>query len=1453
MLDRVPKALPKVVVPDDRSWYVAAAVGGRMCRFLIDTGCTHSCLPQVVFQQLDAESQARFVPMEKPSRVTGFIGEGAPILGTAWLNVAVPGKVMQVRFIVIDGPADCTLGIDFMEAYSVYLDYEHQMIWCREAKVWTKFPNARLECVTRREVEVPPKSEIAVAVRVMKADAGASLLLEQEESATGCGVAVARTVVETQQDGTAYIRVMNPHDKSRWIPEGVALATGEAAAQVATPIPMLWDPEQDAAMQRLLEQEARVRRAENQDDSSDSDDGEPTPPPAELKAEMKGEVPLHVTKLFIDSARFLNEDQKKRLARMLTRFQDTFVRSSIELGLSTVGEHVIDTGTAAPVRDQPRRIPLHKRDAVEQKIKEMLEVGVIRPSNSPWAACPVLVTKPDGSVRWCVDWRKLNEVTVKDSYPMPRVDECLERMEGAQWFSSLDLQHGYWQIPMREEDWQKTAFTTHVGLYEFTRTPMGVSNAPATFQRIMESVLNGLDLSIAVIYIDDIVVPGKTFEEAATNLETVLDRLQRANLRVKTKKCHLFQKSIQFLGHIVGADGIRPAQAKVVEISRWPAPCNIGQVRAFLGLAGYYRRMIPNFAHIADPLTRMLKKDAKFEWTLPCEQAFQTLKARLMEEPVMAYPKPVGDYVLDTDASNVAAGAVLSQVQDGVERVIAYWSKAWSPSQRKYSTVRREMLAALLAMEAFSFYLCGAPEFTLRTDHACLRWLRNMKTTEALVNRWLTRFEQFHFKVVHRAGAKHANADALSRMPCLECGQDLNLCRGDGDEVVCTNATCPDERPPSGPPSAEVQVRRGRAGQGTRKRAKKKKKPVVESVAPLPDGLSEAWDFDLIKEHQRQDTTLAQVIQWKQENEVRPLWDEISIKSPDAKYWWSRWDSLRLDPDSEVLQFFWFDQDGTERWRTLLPESLQKPILREWHDGVEGGHLGTNKTWSRAKRSCFLWRNMRSSVRQHIRECLVCARNKPGGHGRNAPVRQFPAGGKHEMIGMDLVGPLPATANKNKYLLVIIDYWTRWAEAVPIPNKESATVARAFVDTWVCRYGTPRVILTDQGKEFDSYLFKDCCRIMGSWKKRTTPFHARCNGLTERLNQTIERMLSAFVQENQKDWDSQVHTVMMAYRTAVQESTGVTPYAMMFGEECPVPLDWVFGAPKQVPEEKIQFVRDLKRQINAAFEVARRSMLSAIKRQKRSYDRGAKNVAFEVGQFVMCHDKTKKVGRNPALRAKWRGPYIIVAKHNDASVVIQESQRGVAKACHVDRLKHCFPPSAEGWRWAFKMLKRKYPTMEFDFPDQGELSDGEGADADPQAQGREAEGQAEPQRQGEGSEHEQDAAPGQSDSQGEEQVSVGESSGMSSILNPGPDSDEEGPRQVRRPRRKRTRRERDKTAAKGAPQSGADTVGHDDHSTDEETDLKQVAEKPQTGVGAGAPTTTRGGRKSRPPQRYGVA
>ena len=380
----------------------------------------------------------------------------------------------------------------------------------------------------------------------------------------------------------------------------------------------------------------------------------------------------------------------------------------------------------------------------------------------------MLVTKRDGSIRFCVDYRKLNSLSRKDIYPLPRINETLNTIGGAEWFCTMDLHSQYWQVNMEEADKPKTAFRTRKGLFQFKVMPFGMSNSPSTFQRLMDKVLRGLQWEKCLKYLDDIIVFGKTFPETLDNLRCVMQRLKAANLKLKASKCQWFRQSVKYLGHIVSKDGIACDPEKTEAIQSWPVPNTVTQVRQFIGFASYYRKFIPNFSEIAQPLTSLTKKSVRFSWSQDCQKAFDTLKEKLASPPVLAYPKDEGEYILDTDASNHAIRAVFSQFQDEEERVISFASRALCGGQKNYCTTKQKLLAVVTFVEHFRYFLYGQ-HYTIRSDHALLKWLRNFKNIDSLLARWLSKLEKYDYKIVHRKGPQHANADGLSRLPARKC------------------------------------------------------------------------------------------------------------------------------------------------------------------------------------------------------------------------------------------------------------------------------------------------------------------------------------------------------------------------------------------------------------------------------------------------------------------------------------------------------------------------------------------------------------------------------------------------------------------------------------------------------------------------------------------------------------
>ena len=416
----------------------------------------------------------------------------------------------------------------------------------------------------------------------------------------------------------------------------------------------------------------------------------------------KKQMPEHLKELFDKSAGKLTVEQASRLRDLLTENSDLFANSPSDLGKTNVVEHTIDTGTAKPIKQAARRPPRTLAGKEDEIIQEQLKAGVIRESTSPWASPMVYVMKKDGTIRPCVDYRKLNENTLKDAYPLPRIDDCLDSFENAKYYSTLDLQSGYWQIAMAEKDKPKTAFVTRSGLYEYNTMPFGLCNAPSTFQRCMELIFRGMQWKIVLIYLDDIIIFSETFETHLERINIVFKRLRSAGFKLKASKCELFRPEVSFLGHTISRFGIRPSPDKVKAVKNWKQPQTVTQVRSFLGFSSYYRRYIQNFSVRAAPLNRLLEDGQAFIWTDDHENAFQDLKSALTGEEVMAFPQDNGLFILDTDASDYGIGSVLSQIQysevigKDVERPISFASKSLTKIQRRYCVTRRELLAVVV-------------------------------------------------------------------------------------------------------------------------------------------------------------------------------------------------------------------------------------------------------------------------------------------------------------------------------------------------------------------------------------------------------------------------------------------------------------------------------------------------------------------------------------------------------------------------------------------------------------------------------------------------------------------------------------------------------------------------------------------------------------------------------------
>ncbi|GET67156.1 hypothetical protein PTSG_12973 [Rhizophagus irregularis DAOM 181602=DAOM 197198] len=461
----------------------------------------------------------------------------------------------------------------------------------------------------------------------------------------------------------------------------------------------------------------------------------------------------------------ITNEQKGKLKVLVEKYKDIFEYDGEKYNRSNLVKHEIrlKRGTE-PIAQKRYKENDEKGKFIRKEVEEMLKMGKIRESRSPWSSPVTLAGKKSGNYRFCIDYRKLNKVTITDAYPLPRIDEQLERISSGKWFTSLDLASGFNQIEMAEEDIEKTAFICSAGLYEYNVMPFGLTNAPASFQRLMDKVLKEYLNEFVIVYIDDIMIYSENFEDHLKHIKLVLEKLKEASLILKLKKCIFGKTEIEFLGHVVGKNGLKPSPGKVEKIQKLTAPINIKGVRSILGLCTYYRKFIKDFSKIVKPITSLLRKDEKFEWGIKQHEALEILKRKLTEEPVLRQPDWLRKFILITDASGIGLGAVLAQKDDkGQEYVIEYASKSLNRTEQRWPITEQECYAIVWGIQHFHKYLINR-KFEVVTDHAALKGLMTAKVPKGKRSRWVMELEQYDFEITHRPGKENKNADALSRI-----------------------------------------------------------------------------------------------------------------------------------------------------------------------------------------------------------------------------------------------------------------------------------------------------------------------------------------------------------------------------------------------------------------------------------------------------------------------------------------------------------------------------------------------------------------------------------------------------------------------------------------------------------------------------------------------------------------
>jgi transposase InsO family protein len=879
----------------------------------------------------------------------------------------------------------------------------------------------------------------------------------------------------------------------------------------------------------------------------------------------------------------LSEERKKQLSALCEKFPEVLTD---KLGLTNVLEYTIRLTDDKTVRSHPYRFAPPKMELLRQKVDELLKQGVIEPSTSSYASPAFLVPKPGGKSRMVIDFRKVNACIEIDSVPLPDLHSAFDWFNKARYFTIFDLNSAYHQIPLAKESRHITAFCVPWNLFQYTRVPMGLAVGAQTLTRLLDMIFHDLKFKFLFNYLDDLLVYSETWEEHLEHLQEVLKRLRSAGLTVNPDKVHFAKEEISFLGHLVSAKGVRIDPERTQGIADFPRPRDAKGVSRFLGMIGFYRKFIPHVAEMSVPLNILRKKGAKFTWGEEQESAFLALKEAVMSPPVLKVPDFSKPFILQTDASSKALGAVIQQEVDGVRQPVAFASRTLTPQERKASSIYElECLAVVFAVDKFRRYLEHA-EFLLETDNQALSWLLAHPRQLGKIGRWVVKLSALKFKVQHIRGTQNVVADALSRMFSHE--QDSNQATG----IDCN---------------------------------------MILSEFPLA--------FTELQKHQRNDPELSDVI-----NRL--------INGEEQHPYLLKNGVLCCVP-----------QRGNKGPKVVLPSILIPMVFSYFHQSPVGGHLGILKTISKIRQE-YIWKGMDRDIANRVRACHLCSLSKPAQNTKLGLLASEVAERPMEKLFMDYVGPFPRSKTGNTILLVVVDAFTKFVWLLPLRSATARLTVEALNSNLFQHFGQPVCIVTDNGSQFTSRLFKQMCFGQGIQHITTSPYYPKPSH-AERFNRNLRSALISFHAEKQENWDHNLRWLQIAFNSALHEGHRSVPYELMFGFKPNNPLSNLWKLADLLPSSSVD--------VKTVWLAAKKNLIKSQERVRRRYNEGRKENPFKVGQLVYClaHPVSSKIDKRVAkLCYRWTGPHRISRFLSPVTAMLVDPRTGEKfRKAHISHLK----------------------------------------------------------------------------------------------------------------------------------------------------------------------------------------
>lgn len=1187
--------------------------------YLIDTGATISTL------KINKLSPNVEIERYNTCKISGISDGLVSTFGSVKSDIFIDNVALSHKFHIIDKnfpiPCDGILGLDFLKKFRCFIDYGNEWrlvirpLNCRHIFIKI-FESPEDGCLT-----LPARCE--VIRRIVLVNAENDVLVHNQEIADG--IFVGRTIVSRD---SPFVRVVNTTT------ETVTLQNVKLNVENIDNF-NVYDPTQYTAVDR-----------------------------PEVLRKLQKNFPSFVY---------------DPLTKLCSGYLDVFALETDRISYNNFYKQKLRLHDDTPVYIKNYRLPKTQKDIINKKVDIMLKNNTISPSISEYNSPILLVPKkplPGSSekrFRFVVDYRHLNKKLLADKYPLPRMDDILDQLGKARFFSIVDLLNGFYQIELDEESKNLTSFSTDKGSFQFNSIPFGLKIGPNSFQRMITLAFSGLSPLNYFIYLDDLILIASTEKRMYENLEDVFKICRKYNLKLNPDKCQFFLKEVTYLGHKCTENGILPDESKFDVITHYPRPTDADSARRFVAFCNYYRRFIPHFTHYSYHLTRLTKKGVQFYWSDECETAFNYLKNSLITPPILKYPDFDKPFCITTDASKIACGAVLSQNYDGIEMPIAYASRSFTSGERNKSTPEQELCAIHFALQYFKPYIYGL-KFLVKTDHRPLVYLYTMKNPSSKLLRIRLDLEEYDFEIEHIPGKNNVSADALSRI-------DFQEIRELGNNISVIRKMT------------------------TRSDTKKYKTSINDDNIDKDHGIKykemtnnvgmhafEIFNFNEVKSLPRlmfklRHGTPCCVVKQKNKLIVKlNLLDYIVNEILDLNQVFSRLEEeadnifkhrLQLCLSDELFTYTNVNQVKAVANKVLkkltialtpsvtyVQDSKEKlSLIEKFHnDPIFGGHCGVRRLYHKLRLKYF-WNDMLKDIISYVKKCIKCQENKSKPMSKEQLAFTPTPQTAFDVVLVDTIGPLVKSNKGNTYAVTLICDLTKYLVTIPLPDKKAVNIAKAIFENFVLVFGPMKELLSDRGSEYVNSILDHLCQLLNIERKTSTSYHHRTLGTVERSHRTLNEYLRSYVNDGRTDWDDWLAYFTYCYNTTPSVAIkDYCPYQLIFGK---TPNIYEFLNSGMIdPVYNVEdYHSEVKYRLQLAHQRSRKYLNDAKTQRKIFYDNTARPQHINVGDLVLM-----KIHERQKLDPLFKGPYEVKSTDNYNVTLIDQNNK--LHLVHKDNVKH---------------------------------------------------------------------------------------------------------------------------------------------------------------------------------------